>query len=116
MRPGGADQHLVRRAAELRSATSAHISSASARPGSPVAALALPLLSTTAAARPPVAARWAWRGDDRARPSSCSAVNTRGRGDRRAVGGGHRGSGRGRRDALIAAGDAVGATKPLARR
>ena len=40
-------------------ATSAHISSASATPRSPVAALAQPLLSTTAAARPPVAVRCA---------------------------------------------------------
>src|SRR5947199_68300 len=37
----------------------AHMRSASTLPRSPVAALALPLLSTTAAARPPVAAKWA---------------------------------------------------------
>src|SRR5438874_2595857 len=40
-------------------ATSAHMRSASSWPGLPVAALALPLLSTTAAARPHVAPRWA---------------------------------------------------------
>jgi hypothetical protein len=38
-------------------ATNPHMVSASASPRSPVAALALPLDSTTAAARPPVAAR-----------------------------------------------------------
>ncbi len=41
------------------SATSAHMRSAPATPAAPVAALALPLESTTAAARPPVRARWA---------------------------------------------------------
>src|SRR5436190_23964545 len=40
-------------------ATRAHIRSASASPRAPVAALAQPLLRTTAAARPEVAARWA---------------------------------------------------------
>ena len=40
-------------------ATTEHMSSASSRPCWPVAALAQPLLSTTAAARPPVAVRWA---------------------------------------------------------
>src|SRR5918998_4155882 len=39
-------------------ATAAHIRSASSSPCLPVPALALPLLSTTAAARPRVAARW----------------------------------------------------------
>ena len=39
------------------SAVRVHINSASAMPAAPVAALALPLFSTTAAARPPVAAR-----------------------------------------------------------
>ena len=38
-------------------AASSHIRPASCRPGSPVAALALPLLRMTAAARPPVSAR-----------------------------------------------------------
>ena len=51
-------------------AASAHISSASARPRRPVAALALPLLTTTADAQPPLAARWSrltWTGAAAAR-------------------------------------------------
>src|SRR5690349_24312382 len=46
-------------------AATVHIRSASARPDSPVAALAHPLLRITAAARPDVARRWAlltWTG------------------------------------------------------
>ncbi len=43
----------------MAAAVSAHMRAAWATPSAPVAALALPLLSTTAAACPPVAARWA---------------------------------------------------------
>ena len=76
-------------------AVSSHMRSASARPGSPVAALALPELSTTAAARPSARCR---------RLTCTGAAATRlagehaGGGDRRAVGGGDHGEvGRARR-------------------
>ncbi len=58
MRP--VEQTSTSSAAQPRwAATRAHIRSASASPVAPVAALAQPLLRTTAAARPEVAARWA---------------------------------------------------------
>ncbi len=74
-----ADEHLVAPRTRGRSATRRHIRSASARPRPPVAALALPLLTSTAADRPPLATE------------VCTADEDRGR--RRLVGG----EGRGRR-------------------
>ena len=56
---GRADQHLLGSAPELGGHDRAHAPRRRPAPAAPVAALALPLLSTTAAARPPVAARWA---------------------------------------------------------
>ena len=59
-----------RRAAPIPRATAAHRRSAASRPGSPVAALALPDVRITPAALPPVAARWArltWTGAAAAR-------------------------------------------------
>ena len=54
--PGRAHQHVVGSAAE-RGGGAAHMRRAWSRPGSPVAALAFPAFTTTAAARP--VARWA---------------------------------------------------------
>ena len=56
---GRAHEHVGRLAAEAGRRQRRTSRSASASPVAPVAALALPLLRTTAAARPPVAARWA---------------------------------------------------------
>ena len=85
--PGGADEHLVGRAARAAPATAAHIASASARPAAPVAALAQPLLRTTAAARPPVSGEVGVGGDDRRGRHLVLGEHGRGR-DRPAVGGG----------------------------
>ncbi len=56
--------------APMSPATAVHRRSAAARPGAPVAALALPEVRITPAALPPVAARWArltWTGAAAAR-------------------------------------------------
>ena len=71
-------------------AVSAHISRASTRPGSPVPALALPLLSTTAAAMPPVAVEVLER-DLHRRGRHLVTGGDGGRGDGCTVGGGHDG-------------------------
>ena len=55
--PGRAHEHVAGRRRRCPRAVSSHMRRASARPASPVAALALPEFSTTAAARP--SARWA---------------------------------------------------------
>ena len=57
--PGGADEHLVGRAAELGGDRARTSPGRRPGPAAPVAALAHPLLRTTAAARPPVRVRWA---------------------------------------------------------
>ena len=63
---GRAHQHLVGGRSRARRRPRSHIVlGVGAGRGSPVAALALPLLRTTAAACPPLASRWRARRDDR---------------------------------------------------
>ena len=84
---GLADEDLVGRAAEAAGHGEHRAAPPRVRPGAPVAALALPDVRRTPAARPPVAARWArltWTGAAAAR----LVVNTPAAGTAQTVGGG----------------------------